>query len=372
MLDKVSSNTDKISVPNIALGMVLDNGRASAYAAHLLAISAAHGAGFSLNKWHVRDTYGMGLRGFAAGIKLLTDRRVLHRRQAGPKQFARDILLVSTAPPFVRFPRALLGENSTLVAFVLTALMSPTPRPARVIGKRVGIHSRTSVGELVAAARRFGVVDVSIGQHNAILVGRPLMSKNVVSKNVVSKNVVSKNVDTQKAMEDDTIMEDRYQQSTGHPTGDPAASAIARLLDVAENNRRLLGWLYDDEEKALDALREVTPDDVEPVFDAVTDAVLREQVHNACGGRVHAEILSPPGLAAIRHHAAAICWVHDTVTPQHAVSLIVDAMRQLIGSEGKWLNSIAVIGKRVGFALHAGSPTIVAGGLLIMDDEEGS
>ncbi len=360
MLDKVSSNTDKISVPNIALGMVLDNGRASAYAAHLLAISAAHGSGFSLNKWHVRDTYGIGLRGFAAGIKLLTDSRVLHRRQAGPKQFAQDILLVSTAPPFVRFPRALLGENSTLVAFILAALMSPTPRPAGGIGKRVGVRSRTRVGELVAAAHRLGVVDVSIGQHNAILVGRPLMSKNVVSKNVC----------THRIMEDGSIMEGRHQHSTGHPTGDPAVSAFARLLEVAEDNRRLLGWLYDDEERAFDALREVTPEEVERVLDAETDAVLREHVRNACGGRVHADILSPPGLAAIRHHAAAICCVHDTVTAQHAVTLVVDAMRQLIGAEGKWLNSMGVIGKRVGFALHAGEPTIVAGGLPIIDDEE--
>lgn len=365
MLDKVSSNTDKISVPNIALGMVLDNGRASAYAAHLLAISAAHGTGFSLNKWHVRDTYGMGLRGFAAGIKLLTDSRVLDRQQAGPKQFAQDISLVSTAPPFVRFPRALLGENSTLVAFILAALMSPTPRPAGVIGKRVGVRSRTSVGALVVAARRLGVVDVSIGQHNAILVGRPLASKNVVSKNVVSKNVA-----TQKIMEDDSLMEDSHQHSTGHPTGGPAASAIARLLEVAEDNRRLLGWLYDDEEKAFDALREVTPDEVELVLDAETDAVLREHVRNACGGRVHADILSPPGLAAIRHHAAAICCVHDTVTPQHAITLVVDAMRQLIGAEGKWLNSMGIIGKRIGFALHAGDLTIVAGGLPIIDVEE--
>ena len=67
---------------------------------------------------------------------------------------------------------------------------------------------------------------------------------------------------------------------------------------------------------------------------------------------------------------AAICCVHDTVTPQHAVTLVVDAIRQLIGAEGKRLNSMGIIGKRIGFPLHAGDLTIVAGGLPIIDVEE--
>ena len=57
---------DVVRVPLIALAQLLDAGPASACAAHLLAISVAHGIGFTLNEHHVRKKYAIGSRRFAA------------------------------------------------------------------------------------------------------------------------------------------------------------------------------------------------------------------------------------------------------------------------------------------------------------------
>jgi hypothetical protein len=187
-----------VRVPNALLGKVFDGGRASAYAAHLLAIKVLHGSGrpWALNETHVACTYGIGRRGFRLGIARLRDKAVgaitadapepagaIRRGQPGPREGTRGWgrwaasamteILQAGACRWVPLPSGLLGDDSFVVAMILAVLLSPKPvRPADAAA-RFGVTSPATIRRLAQAAVRSGAVAETRGPRNAIMLGRP-------------------------------------------------------------------------------------------------------------------------------------------------------------------------------------------------------
>jgi hypothetical protein len=131
----------------------------------------------------------------------------------------------------------------------------------------------------------------------------------------------------------------------------------------AHCSQALLGWIegaYEGDIQA--ALEDADSDVLAEIRAAVPDDRLSELVLDATGRRVAAEIISPPGLYAIRYLAAKL--VLDDEDPEQAVVRVLNAMWARVGRHpGVWLNSLKLIGMRIGGellgsgfdALYAGS-----------------
>lgn len=157
--DLPASHEPVTRVPVNLLGKVLDHGRASIHAAHLLAVKIARfdfdrGA---LNQHDVKMRYGVGWRAFREGLALLKRTKVLDRRQLNHRTYAVE-RLADRHHRYVECPEELLCERSTLVAFVLAANLSPVPRRPAEIAERIGITSPSTIRTLVRDAIAGGYV----------------------------------------------------------------------------------------------------------------------------------------------------------------------------------------------------------------------
>ena len=188
-------------MPCNLLGKILDQGRASAHAAHLLAIKCSKGPGFTLNETHVRKEHRIGERAFRAGIAVLKRSGVMERWQTGA-WFAEEEL-ADPSRNFVLFDQQLLKADTNVVAFALVANLSPDPmRPAEVAA-RFGVKSRMTIRKLVKASIADDFISTDSDEKGAILVARKGY-KFSLAKNVVAKNVVAKNVATHRRREKST------------------------------------------------------------------------------------------------------------------------------------------------------------------------
>jgi hypothetical protein len=142
-------------VPAKLLGRILDHGKVSAYAAHLLAIKCAHGNGFVLNERDVGKRYNISRCNFQAGIRLLKQAGVLERAQPNHRDYARETL-VEAGGGYVLFPESLLQESSKVIAFVLAVTLARGPRKPAEIAGRIDITSDTTIRKLTRAAIEYG------------------------------------------------------------------------------------------------------------------------------------------------------------------------------------------------------------------------
>jgi len=167
-----SGNAIKISgIPAKALGKVLDHGKVSAYAVHLLAIKCAHGPGFVLSERGARKHYGIKRDNFYAGLRLLKSTGVLERSQPNKRGYAKERL----DPPDgfrILFPETLLSESSKVIAFCLTANLATGPRRPADIAARIGIISKTTIRKLANIAIEHGCAWNDPGQGQTILLAR--------------------------------------------------------------------------------------------------------------------------------------------------------------------------------------------------------
>jgi hypothetical protein len=117
-----SSATAHVQLPNLLLGRLLDQGKASAYAVHLLAIKMSKGLGFVLNNKHLEKNYGISDHGFRKlGLPLLTRTGVLEREQPGGREFATEKLAETAGGRgYVAIPDALLTQDSDLIALIMS------------------------------------------------------------------------------------------------------------------------------------------------------------------------------------------------------------------------------------------------------------
>jgi hypothetical protein len=158
-------------VPAALLGKVLDHGKASVFAAHLLAIKCSKGPGFVLWEDYVTEEYGMSRWGFQAGIRLLKELGVLDRWQPGRRRRPEE-RLAESGGNFVLIAEAVLRQRSAQVAFELAVNLSPMPiRPAQA-AKRIGISAGDTIRKLTQTAVQNAGVASTVAARGTVLLAR--------------------------------------------------------------------------------------------------------------------------------------------------------------------------------------------------------
>lgn len=223
-------------VPNSFIGRLLDHGKASADALHLLAIKIQHFdfAGGALNQAHARKAYGVKRPSFRAGIRLLKQTGVLERGQAGRRTFARE-RLAAHGDGYVLVNPALLKEPSAVTAFALAANLCPRPVPPAEIARRIGITAAGTIRKLAKAAIAGGYVAHATVTRGKLLIGRRghVFDPVDLVKKVPTKKVPAKNVTTHRDTEDSTEYERNPLQ---HATRSNERGAL--VVDLNEDTTR--------------------------------------------------------------------------------------------------------------------------------------
>jgi hypothetical protein len=131
----------------------------------------------------------------------------------------------------------------------------------------------------------------------------------------------------------------------------PLKKSAADEEAEAHSSSVLLGWIDDIADKPLrEALDNVGAETMAKVSAAMSNDELSEHVLKMTGKRVSAEILTPAGLYAVRALAAPLVDEDGDVGPVDAIIAVLNAMWVRIGSRpGQWLNSLALIGKRISY-----------------------
>jgi hypothetical protein len=107
----------------------------------------------------------------------------------------------------------------------------------------------------------------------------------------------------------------------------------------------LLGWADGD---PLNELSDVDVDSVDEMKAFADDDSLRGWVLQATEERVAPEIVTSAGLYAVRHLAATLLVDDESLAPADALISLLNAMHDCVGSRPRqWLNSLALIGKRI-------------------------
>jgi hypothetical protein len=144
----------------------------------------------------------------------------------------------------------------------------------------------------------------------------------------------------------------------------PAAREAAPVQEEIEDQALadcLLGWCWasdGDDAKIVEALLDGCEDEiaatVAEMAEIAPDRTLGSQIWSATKGRVARDILTAPGLYAVRRLAAAL--VTDETRPAEAMAAVLNAMRVRVGSRpGAWLNSLAFIGRRIAAVAYTDS-----------------
>lgn len=191
-----------IKFPVNYAGMVLDHGRASAYAIHLLVLKFNQGPGYVNNEARCRDRYGIERRGFRSGNKLLRVSGVLDRSRnggrpsGGKRRFASEKFKLPPSRYFVGVPSALIElKDSFAIALFVVVGLSPVPVFPRNAAKRIGISSENKVRQLLALLEPHLSVDrpskgaIRIARRGYVFPKPAQSVKNVPGKSVPGKNV---------------------------------------------------------------------------------------------------------------------------------------------------------------------------------------
>ena len=128
---------------------------------------------------------------------------------------------------------------------------------------------------------------------------------------------------------------------------------LGKLAKLAKADPKLLAWMEADE--ATNSLgAAVTPELLAVVYDVMSDGDLKERLASAAGQRVSIELLSPAAMFAVRFMAIAFAGTADG-DPIALIRRVLDAVQKRIGDEPDvWLNSLALIGKRLAAEVHYG------------------
>ena len=326
-------------VPCNLLGMILDHGRASAYAAHLLAIKASKGPGFVLYEDFVRENYRVGRRGFQAGVRLQRKAGVLERWQ--PDRRRPKERLAPAGQNYVGLNEDLLAGSSDLVAFVLAANLTPGPSRPAAIAKRIGITAAGTVRKLAKAAIASGNVAAATAARGTKLLARRGYKFDLV-KNVPAGNVPAGNVTAYSNLEDGTVSGRKEQ---GHATRSHERGAHDDFLNGNETKKELgPKWQVLSDWKASRFFQERgVYADGEPK--AVMDATAWRQWLDYYGG-------APDHVAGAAAHRQALEVVHELKVAGTSAHpwLIMVALAFWIcrtHAEGKPIRSLAIVAERL-------------------------
>lgn len=349
-----------VKVPNNYVGVLLDHGRASAYAIHLTAVRFAHGATFVCNENRFRDKnrernpYLINRRGFQLGIRLSREVEVIKRSKnggrpsGGKRRFASEDWKLDQSPGFITVPESVLKKGSFAVAMYAVVYLSPEPMQPAKAAKRFGVTARATVRKIVADLDGFIAVDKPDGGPIRVArLGYVFDQAGGVAKNVPDKNVLGKNVPAHSRCKSPQKKIGRAQKSESifHPT--PAAAGQMR-------ERRV--WLKDWKQKFTEiawkddgVLQQFKPrelnspeeDFAKPAFWLACLNRFGEHPDHVAGqvGFRHAceaaAMLSKdrwcfPPLEALRGIARSVCEEHQAGREIRSLALIVPALAKRV------------------------------------------
>ena len=255
----------------------------------------------------------------------------------------------------------------------LIFLRAGTERPAaylRELQARFG-WCRQTAADAVAELCAMGVLErvevrAADGTFKATIY-RPLKAKAARSEDTapLSKNRATESGATEKRATNEHYVDHPHELSSKEPPlrtpngGNyaPAAREAPTDLEGIEGQAweapSLLGWCYScdgDDAKMAEALLDGGEDEiaaaVAEIAEIAPDHILGSRIWSATKGRVAGEILAAPGLYAVRRLAAAL--VTEEAEPAEALAAVLKAMWARVGSRpGAWLNSLALIGRRM-------------------------
>ena len=143
---------------------------------------------------------------------------------------------------------------------------------------------------------------------------------------------------------------EHYPSTASRSTGAPAPDDV--VCEEALCSRVLLGWA--DGER-LNELPDVDVDAVAEMKVFADDDTLRGWVLQATEERVAPAIVTSAGLYAVRHLAATLLVDDDSLAPADALISLLNAIYDRVGSRPRqWLNSLALIGKRIAAEQYLG------------------
>ena len=232
--DEIEKTTEAhIRVPGKLLASVLDGGKSSAYAAHLLALKASKPAGWALNQHHCMKL-GISARSFKTGIRMLRKCAGLQRSQpAGRKGYAVENDFIGTVRTnYVRLPLHAIGFDTKVLAFSLAVLLSPKPTKAAQAARRIGIKSPKTASKLAKASKTAGLIEIYQGPRSELWTGRSginFADFADLGKNDPAKNDIAKNDPAHKILEEGK----EYRKGSSSET----ENARARVLKPARTER---------------------------------------------------------------------------------------------------------------------------------------
>ncbi len=359
-----SKRSGFVKIPNEFIGRLLDHGKATITALHLLAIKLSR-TGFTLNEVHVNRTYGIGPRRFPSAIALMKRTGVLTRERQG-RTFCKETL-TTARDGFVMLPRDVLAQSSNVVAMVLVVLLSPAPVRREEAARRLGIRSATTIRQLTREVIDTGAVDHFVGDAGVVYLSRPSPAQNCAHQNCADQ----KRGHTRETLVLPSKRKNTSTQtgSTVQPAAETGAARLEGLLGEAFEQRQLLGWMLDTEDRVIEEFSHHCPYWFEEASALMSDDELALRIGSRTRGRVARVILTPPGLVAVRWLAVRILDRHEDMDASYALDLVLDAIGRLIGNRKARLNSLEVIGKRLAYALAREEERIVARGLRFDPDE---
>jgi hypothetical protein len=141
----------------------------------------------------------------------------------------------------------------------------------------------------------------------------------------------------------------------------PAAPTISDLHDLACADATLLGWIAHDEGGPETVFEEVpSGETLQAVYAVASDSKLRQALRQATDGRIAYRLLELDGLHTVRWLAAFLVSeaeddAEERVKPVEALGSILEAIWSRIADKhGEWLNSYALIGKRLAADMYGG------------------
>ncbi|MGE8942006.1 hypothetical protein ACO2I3_08845 [Leptospira interrogans] len=271
-------HTGFIKVPNTLIGRLLDNGRPTSAALHLLAIECSR-TRWTLNEKHVNRSYGIGPRRFPSAIKL-DQTGVLNRKRQG-RTWCKETLMAA-GDGFVMLSRDVVEQPSNVVAMVLVLLLSPVPLRREDTARRLGITSPTTIRELSRDVIGTGAVGHFIGDAGARYLDRPAVAQNCAQQIRADQKrarTLEKVVSPPKA-------KDRPIQmgATVQPAAETAAPFFDPRLDDAFDHHQLLGWTSASEEPVIESFTDHRSDLLAEVSENIPDPYWRRKFASAPAG----------------------------------------------------------------------------------------
>jgi len=335
-------------VPAPYIGMITNGDKTAAPALHLLAYKLGRGSHFVLNVIDTTRRLAIGKHCFERGLRHLILSGVLHRSQPNHRDYAVEHL---SAVPEGCFcvaidDQIIFSTSSAVVAFILTANVSPTPRTPAEIGERLGIKSPDAIRKVRDKCKELGAVEVFEDDNGKVWVCRPGESpKQGGAKNRGAKNQVAKNRGAQGNKKEDHIKGKKDKKLERHQVvADATPHSDLDILSLSD-------WRWNETVENITSRSFVDLWVEPPVVSATRIAALIDR-H---GAPAPAHLLTPHGVHQICTLAAVALQYGDGDEADFEVALngVCNAIARAINDKRK-IRNLAFIAIPILNAAHNG------------------